>query len=515
METKKIDTIEMFAEANTNIGLLGYDAVANKVGRVPISVVQKKTPYCGCRWKLAGSSPEGEPFGDLDMLAQLPSILGLGGYLVQNNHSRKKLSAETHFKLESGGEAKLDGSMGHYQWGWGVPFYYAQWKDETYQYEAVSTSPMPGRYNYKIPIASIAASGASALDRTNSVLVSYCNRTEQYRGGNNVADNDAAWNTLLGKPVTNVASNKLQQYAEKNGDRWGATMFPVIFVIGVLTRIIFHNRNIQAGYNADLTADGLRQGGLGIGVDNVNSSFGNQYGTVDIDALADKGDATGVYSVDVTDSDGTVKLTIKNIPCFFGLKNFYKYLYEMLHGCNITYNADKTVNVFAQRVWDKTAVVTDSTSGMRQLGTIPAADASSWQNGTRMSLERMLMFPTEFGGSVSTYYCDGFFHPTLNSGLRGLLALGTANYGGYAGVGCLNGDNAPGNARVNNGAALNDTLTSRRGMSLPHRENTSKGGGETRSRSVSVIPAVQVLQTQCLRIISPRPRPRPRNLYSP
>ena len=45
----------------------------------------------------------------------------------------------------------------------------------------------------------------------------------------------------------------------------------------------------------------------------------------------------------------------------------------------------------------------------------------------------------------------------LSSGLRGLLALGTANNGGNAGVGCLNGNNGPGNAWVNNGAALNDT----------------------------------------------------------
>ena len=48
--------------------------------------------------------------------------------------------------------------------------------------------------------------------------------------------------------------------------------------------------------------------------------------------------------------------------------------------------------------------------------------------------------------------------------------------------------------RVNNGAALNNTIL-RRGTNLPHWENTSKDGGETRSRSVSVIPVVQVLQT--------------------
>lgn len=456
MDTQKIDKIEPFANINSNIELIGYDKAANKTGTVPISAVQSKVPYCGCRWRKDSSSPVGEPIGDLQMLAQLPSILGLGGYLVQNDHSRRKLAADNHFKFESGGAAKLDGSMGHYNWGTGIPFYYVQWDDNVFEYEAVSTAPMSGRWNYKIPVFSTACAGASALDRTNNILVNFCNRTAQYRGGNNVADNDAKWNTLLGKPVVNVDENTLQRYAEKNGDRWGATMFPVTFVIGLLCRIIFHNRNIQAGYNAAFTADGLHQGGLGPGIDNVNTSFGNQYATLDIDALADKGDALGVFSYDVKDGD-TVKLTIKNIPCFFGLKNFYHYLWEMEHGCNITYNADKTINVYAQRVWDKTPVVTDSVSGMRQLGTIPAA-TEAWYWTKRMNLQKMLMFPTELGASESTYYCDGFYHNGLTSGLRGLLALGTANNGGNAGVGCLNGNNGPGNARVNNGAALNDTF---------------------------------------------------------
>ena len=42
----------------------------------------------------------------------------------------------------------------------------------------------------------------------------------------------------------------------------------------------------------------------------------------------------------------------------------------------------------------------------------------------------------------------------LSSGLRGLMALGSANYGGHAGDGCLRGNNGPGNAWADNGAAL-------------------------------------------------------------
>lgn len=64
------------------------------------------------------------------------------------------------------------------------------------------------------------------------------------------------------------------------------------------------------------------------------------------------------------------------------------------------------------------------------------------------------MFPTLFGGSESTFFADGFYHNGLTSGLRGLFALGTADYGGNAGVGCLNGNHGPGHAGVDDGAAL-------------------------------------------------------------
>lgn len=453
MDTTKIGEIEQFGNINSNIGVLGYDKEANKVGVVPIATIQSKIPYCGCRWNKNNSSPEGEPIGDFEMLAQLPSILGLGGYLVQNDHSRRKLAADNHFKFADGGDAKLDGSMGHYNWGWNIKFYYATWEDDTYEYEAVSTAPMSGRWNYEIPVASTACAGASALDRTNNILVNYCNRTAQYRGGNNDATNDANWNTLLGKPVVNVAENKLQQYAEKNGERWGASMYMVDFTISMLCRIIFHNRNIQATYNSTLTADGLRQGGLGIGVDYAAPSFNNIYSTVDIDALADKGDATGVFSIDLKDGD-TTKLTIKNIPCFFGLKNFYHYIFLMEHGCNASYNSDYSLSIYAEKSWTKEAVVTDSTNGMVQIGTFPPVDSENYYYIKKMNLRNMLLFPTEFGASQATYYCDAAYIQCLTSGLRGLLAFGASNGGGSAGRGSLGVSYAPSLAWAARGAAL-------------------------------------------------------------
>lgn len=452
-KAQKISSVEEFSNQNSSIRLLGYDPVANKVGAMPLSAITSKTAYCGVRWKKAEAKTEGEPFGDLTMLANLPSILGLGGYLVQNDHSRRKLDPTNHKRFASGGVAALDGTMGHYHWGWNIPWYYAHWEDDIYECEAVSTAPISGHWNYRIPVASMSCSGAAALDRTNNILVSFCNRTAQYRGGTNVADNDAKWNTMLGKAVVQVNEELLQDYAEKNGDRWGASMFPMVFAVGVLTRIIFHNRNIQAAYNASLTADGLHQGGLGIGIDNVNADFGNQYATLDLDALSEKGDATGVFSVTLDKGDGTQKV-IKGIPCFYGLKNWYRNIWMMMHGVIAQATANKTLDVFILRKWTKAAVNTTNTSGFVKVGSIPAVDTSNWYFGKRFNLDNMIAFPLEWGGSESTYYADGFYHPAATSGLRGLAAFADALVGGVAGSCALSAGVAPSGSVASYGAFL-------------------------------------------------------------
>ena len=449
----KLPEIEELQNISSSVSLLGYDRRTNKTGFVPLPSITSKTAYCGVRFRKDSASPEGEPFGDLEMLANLPSILGLGGYLVQNDHSRRKLAADSHFKFASGGAAKLDGTMGHYQWGWNIPWYYAHWEDDIFEYEALSTVPMSGRWNCKIPVASMSASGAAALDRTNNILVSFCNRTAQYRGGANDSSLDDKWNTMLGKPVVNVSSESLQDYAEKNGPHWGASMSCMVFALAALCRIVFHNRDIQAAYKAELTADGLRQGGLGPGVDDAHTLFGNQYTTVDIDALADKGDALGVFSLSVDKGDGTAQ-KINNIPCFFGLKNFYHYLWVMQHGNIISYNSDRSADVYILEKWTSAAVNTSNTNGFKKIGTIPAVNAASWVWTKKMNLDNMNMFPLEFGASERTYYGDGFCHNAVTSGFRGLLALGSANFGGSAGVGCLLGNDAPSNAGSNIGAFL-------------------------------------------------------------
>ena len=92
-------------------------------------------PWFGRKWAKGNSSPVGTPIGDIDLGTVLAHELGLGGYLVQNNHTRTKLKASNHNLLDNGGAADLTGAAGHYQWGWNAPFFYQRYEDETYEYE--------------------------------------------------------------------------------------------------------------------------------------------------------------------------------------------------------------------------------------------------------------------------------------------------------------------------------------------------------------------------------------------
>ena len=407
--------------------------------------------YGGVRFLKGAATTEGEPIGDLSMIANMKNILGLGGYLVENDHTRRKLNPSNHHLFEDGEEALLDGSMGHYQWGWGVEFYYATWEDSMYDYEAFSLNPVPGAWNHRIPVASMSR-GYAALDRSSLKLVSYCNRDTRYRGGDNDSQYDGKWNTHCGKPVVNIAFDHYQEYAEKNGTRWAASWYAHIFIMGALMRIFFHNRDCQADWNESLTADGLHQGGLGEGIANLSASFGEQYATVDIDALADQGDALGVFSLEIDKGDGTV-FSISDISLFFGLLNPYHYLWLPLHGIRMRTLAELSRDVYVKHVFNSEHVDRDGLSGLELVGTIPPS-ANGWNYPKTMNTRDLALFPTSFGGSEGTFWADGFYGDGKNSGLRALAALGHAAFGVRAGVSALSGSDAPSAAYVHCGASL-------------------------------------------------------------
>jgi len=410
--------------------------------------------WFGCRWPLDSSNSEGTPIGNLSRLQNMQEIFKIGGYMVKNDHTRKKLKKTDHRYYEDDSAVDFSGADGHYQWGWGVGLWYATWEDAEYEYEVFDDKPIPNVPCVYIPVGSRSCAGFAQLDRTNNVLCSYMKKTAQFRGGNNTSSWDSNYKSLLGKPVTNIAVGTLATYARANGSLWFTTERVMIFITGALIRVYFHNKNIQAARNTMLTIDGLPQGGLGDGADIPSDWSGDRaYNPwIDLDAGIELGDYTGTFSVDIPASSGNV--TITGIPCFMGLKNFYRYLWTMTEDELLICQSDKSQAYYCEETIDGSAFDMSGAGSHLLLGRTPVYSSAAYSSIKKISRECLSGYPTEVSGTSSTYFADGYYNPAATSGVRGAIRLGSAFSGADAGSVYLSGDLAPSGAVAGGGAVL-------------------------------------------------------------
>ena len=453
--TKPIRDEISFAKAVTLEGKMS--TVENKVATLEdlYKYLNTSNTWFGCKWPVGNANSEGTPVGNLLRLAHMQDIFKIGGYMVKNDHTRKKLSKADHRHYEDGGTVDFTGTEGHYQWGWGIDIYYASWSDSEYEYEAFDDRPIPGVPCVRIPVGSRSCAGYAALDRTNNILCSYINKTAQFRGGANNSAWDGTWRSQLGKPVSNIGMPTLATYARKNGNLWFTSERVMLFITGALARVYFHNRNIRAAYNAQLTSDGLHQGGLGAGI-SQDAEWGDRgYAAYDLDIGIEKGDMTGLLSVTIKNSSDA-DVTISNIPCFMGLKNFYKYLWTMTEDELLVCQADGSQAFYVENTIDGSAFDVSGAGTHLLVGKTPVHASASWSYIKKISADYLSGMPVEDGGSGSTYYADGYYNPNVQEAgaVRGSIRLGHANYGDHAGSCVLIGSNAPSGADAYGGAVL-------------------------------------------------------------
>jgi len=453
--TKPIRDEISFSKAVTLEGKM--TTVENKVATLEdlYKYLNTSNTWFGCKWPIGNANSAGTPVGNLLRLAHMQDIFKIGGYMVKNDHTRKKLSKADHRHYEDGGAVDFTGTEGHYQWGWGIDIYYASWSDSEYDYEAFDDRPIPGVPCVRIPVGSRSCAGYAALDRTNNILCSYINKTAQFRGGANNSAWDGTWRSQLGKPVSNIGMPTLATYARKNGDMWFTSERVMLFITGALARVYFHNRNIQAAYNAQLTSDGLHQGGLGAGI-SQDAEWGDRgYAAYDLDIGIEKGDMTGLLSVTIKNSSNA-DVTISNIPCFMGLKNFYKYLWTMTEDELLVCQADGSQAFYIENTIDGSAFDVSGAGTHLLVGKTPVHASASWSYIKKISTDYLSGMPVEDGGSGSTYYADGYYNPNVQEAgaVRGSFRLGSADHGDAAGSCVLFGSHAPSDASAHRGAVL-------------------------------------------------------------
>lgn len=95
----------MLQSVSDNDVMLGYSPAAKKYGLISVGKISR-SQWCGCRWRKDSLTTEGEPCGSLPKIEKMADLFGLGGYLMQNDHSRQKLNPDGHRYLLNGACSK-------------------------------------------------------------------------------------------------------------------------------------------------------------------------------------------------------------------------------------------------------------------------------------------------------------------------------------------------------------------------------------------------------------------------
>jgi hypothetical protein len=161
------------------------------------------------------------------------------------------------------------------------------------------------------------------------------------------------------------------------------------------------------------------------------------------------GDSCGISTVTVLNDDGTTAYTAP-VPCLFGLKNFFGYISRESEDEIGEVNSDKTmVHLVTPSVYG--TYTYGSTTGMVKKGTAPAGAGYMKSR----SMDGMECYPTELGGTETTYYGDYLWNNSgSTSGHRIVLRGAGTNYFGYAGASTVSVNQIIGYSNTGVGAPL-------------------------------------------------------------
>lgn len=460
--------------------------------------------YYGISFDITQSTPVFMRTGNLDLHVTLPiqnlmrrCVLrdnGTVNYYLGALNSLKKEDAST--------DAVLTGADGQVMVE--IPSHYfleiftgniVEWRFSLYS--------IPG-YTF-IPKHYISAFQAN-LQRSTNKLSSVVNNSTDYRGGNNNSSYDAFSNSLLGRPVTSISRTNFRTYAHNRGAGWELEL-PVTFTAWRrLCLLEYATRNLQQNFNANLTSEGYKQGGLGSGVTNldgtkwnkfngynpfipmgITSSLGNYSGVVsytmpfeyDSSGAANyKGEwsagtaynanefvssSTSLYKCILSAPAGTLLTnttyftaqtrTVTYPFSYRGIENAWGHIFTFLDGYNLWAQTVAEGDKFLLYAWNGSSVIADNTAtGYNLIGELPKT--ANW-------VSRMFpghLFPSLVGvtGSGSTtFWCDYYYTNSNTSfGWRAPLVGGHAHVGATAGLVCVYTSNAASNAAATLGSRL-------------------------------------------------------------
>lgn len=394
----------------------------------------------GVEWDTASSSPDGVRVGNMQLHRELP---------IQSKMRRCLLDRDGGVKEYLDNELSWGGSYLDYAVMTEIPeHWYKLYFNGTKFRMMLSEIPLPGYKHvdkfyistyearmYRTDNLLCSAAGASKLSDPNSI---------NFRGGDNTAEWDDTYRSLLGCPVTNLTRDQFRQAARKRGSGWEMYTYGAHKTLFWLFAVEYATLNSQKSFNAQKDANGFSQGGLGLGPTQMTdwTNFNNNNPLIPCGYTNEFGNGSGEKAhVVKNSSDGTHATLMANR--YRGIENPFGHIWKHTDGANIQVTTGDDGLSILWTTNDPSNFSDTSYTGYDKKGNVCRI------NGY---VKKMLLgedgdiIATEVGGSTSTYWCDNYYTNVSvdrmqlvviggrsDDGLNaGLTDVGTTNSSGVA-----------------------------------------------------------------------------------
>lgn len=394
----------------------------------------------GVEWDTASSSPDGVRVGNMQLHRELP---------IQSKMRRCLLDRDGGVKEYLDNELSWGGSYLDYAVMTEIPeHWYKLYFNGTKFRMMLSEIPLPGYKHvdkfyistyearmYRTDNLLCSAAGASKLSDPNSI---------NFRGGDNTAEWDDTYRSLLGCPVTNLTRDQFRQAARKRGSGWEMYTYGAHKTLFWLFAVEYATLNSQKPFNAQKDANGFSQGGLGQGPTQMTdwTNFNNNNPLIPCGYTNEFGNSSGEKAYVVKNSsDGTHATLMANR--YRGIENPFGHIWKHTDGANIQVTTGDSGLSILWTTSDPSNFSDTSYTGYDKKGNVCRINGH---------VKKMLLgedgdtIATEVGGSTSTYWCDNYYTNTSVSCMQlvvvggrsddglnaGLVDVGTTNSSGIA-----------------------------------------------------------------------------------
>ena len=392
--------------------------------------IEERYAY-GVEWDMASSSPDGKRVGNMQLHRELPVQSGMRGVVLDNNGGVYYYHEPTAWKMTFA--SKDYASMVEIPDHW-----YRIYITGTKFKMMLSSIPLPG---YKHISKFYIGSSEAQMLRSLGLLMSDKTNSTDTRGGDNTAEWDGTYRSLLGRPVTNLTRDQFRQAARKRGSGWEMYTYNAHKTLFWLFAVEYATLDSQKPFNAQKDANGFAQGGLGPGPTQMTdwTNFNKINPLIPCGYTNEFGNGSGEKAYVVKNASGGTHATLM-ANRYRGIENPFGHIWKYTDGANIQVTTGDAGLSILWTTDDPSNFSDTSYTGYNKKGNICRTNGYA----KKMLLgEDGDIVATEIGGSSSTYWCDYYYTYTSANRMQVVLVGGYADNGSLAGLARVDTYNAP------------------------------------------------------------------------